>query len=62
MRLSGLTHSGERTADFPVNNQRFLFASIVLAFGLVVVFILILDSFGGMGRAASCFGAFLLAR
>ena len=34
MRLSGLTRSGERMAEFPANNQRHLFASIVLAFGL----------------------------
>ena len=30
MRLSGLTRSGERMAEFLANNQRHLFASIVL--------------------------------
>jgi hypothetical protein len=37
MRLSGLTRSGERMAEFPADNQRSLFASIVLVFRLVVV-------------------------
>jgi hypothetical protein len=34
MRLSGLTRSGERMAEFLANNQQPLIASIVLAFGL----------------------------
>jgi len=54
MRLSGLTRSGERMAEFMANNQRPLFASIVLAFGLRGRFLsFILRTNGG---AAMCFG------
>jgi hypothetical protein len=50
MRLSGLTRSGERMAEFPAINQRSLFASIVSSSASLVVFYRLSSiSFGRMG-------------
>ena len=59
MRLSGLTRSGERMAEFPANNQRSLLASIVFAFGLVVVFYPLSSILSDQwGEPVRCLGAF----